>query len=32
MNEENKNIKTIKTLTYKNLLFTGGNGRGQCEK
>ena len=32
MNEENKNIKTIETLTYKLLLFTGGNGREQCEK
>lgn len=32
MNEENKNIKTIETLTYKPLLFAGGNGRGRCEK
>lgn len=32
MNEENKNIKTIETLTYKALLFTGGNGRRHYEK
>lgn len=32
MNEENKNIKTIETLTYNNLLLTGRNGRGQSEK
>lgn len=26
MNEENKNIKPIETLSYKPLLFTGGSG------